>query len=145
MERSVIKEIKDIDKLIRQYVSDGHDPRSVFNLTQFQIVHYLLKHPGENVCQKDLEIETHLKKASITGAIDSLSEKGMVRRVQSEEDRRMNYIHLTEQMLEYKQNFENRINQLNDDITRDIDEKELDTFYHVLDRIKENIRKEGKR
>ena len=145
MERSVIKEIKDIDKLIRQYVSDGRDPRRMFNLTQFQIIHYLLQHPDENVCQKDLEIETRLKKASITGAIDSLSEKGIVRRVQSEEDRRMNYIHLTEQMLEYKQNFENRINQLNDDITRDIDEKELDVFYHVLNKIKENIRKEGER
>ncbi|MBQ6478190.1 MAG: MarR family transcriptional regulator [Erysipelotrichaceae bacterium] len=145
MERSVIKEIKEVDKLVRQYVSDGHDPRRMFNLTQFQIVHYLLKHADENVCQKDLEAETHLKKASITGAIDSLTEKGMVRRVQSEEDRRMNYIRLTEQMLEYKQNFEIRIAELNENITRNIETKELEAFYRVLDQIKENIGKEGKR
>ena len=41
MERSVIKEIRDIDKLIGKYISDGHDPRKIMNLTQFQIIHYL--------------------------------------------------------------------------------------------------------
>ena len=145
MERSVIKEIRDIDKLIGKYISDGHDPRRIMNLTQFQIIHYLLKHADEDVCQRDLEIETNLKKASITGAIDSLVEKGMVKRVQSEEDRRVNYIRLTKQMLEYKQNFENRIAELNENIIKDIDSKELESFYHVLEKIKENIRKEGER
>ena len=145
MERSVIKEIRDIDKMIGKYISDGHDPRRIFNLTQFQIIHYLLKHTEENVCQRDLEIETNLKKASITGAIDSLVEKGMVKRVQSSEDRRVNYIRLTKKMLEYKQNFENRIAELNENIIMDIDPKELESFYHVLDKIKENIGKEGER
>ena len=77
MERSVVKEIRDVDKLIGKYISDGHDPRKIMNLTQFQIIHYLLKHADEDVCQRDLEIETNLKKASITGAIDSLAEKGI--------------------------------------------------------------------
>ena len=144
MERSVIKEIKDIDRMIGKYVADGNDPRRILNLTQFQIIDYLLKHHNEDVCQKDLEIETNLKKASITGAIDSLAEKGMVKRVQSQEDRRVNYIRLTEQMLEYRQNFENRIAELNDHIIMDIDPKELESFYRVLDRMKENIRKERK-
>ena len=145
MERSVIKEIRDINKLIGKYISDGHDPRKIMNLTQFQIIHYLLKHADEDVCQRDLEIETNLKKASITGAIDSLVEKGLVKRVQSAEDRRVNYIRLTKQMLEYKQNFENRIAELNENIIKDIDSKELESFYHVLDKIKENIRKGGER
>lgn len=145
MERSVIKEIRDIDKMIGKYISDGHDPRRIFNLTQFQIIHYLLKHTEENVCQRDLEIETNLKKASITGAIDSLVEKGMVKRVQSCEDRRVNYIRLTKKMLEYKQNFENRIAELNENIIMDIDPEELESFFHVLDKIKENIGKEGVR
>lgn len=145
MERSVVKEIRDIDKLIGRYISDGHDPRKIMNLTQFQIIHYLLKHADENVCQRDLEIETNLKKASITGAIDSLVEKGMVTRIQSQEDRRVNFIRLTEQMLEFKQNFENRIAELNENIMKDIDARELESFYRVLDKIKENIRKEGER
>ncbi|MBQ6125890.1 MAG: hypothetical protein IJI77_02565, partial [Erysipelotrichaceae bacterium] len=83
--------------------------------------------------------------ASITGAIDSLAEKGMVTRIQSQEDRRVNFIRLTEQMLEFKQNFENRIAELNENIMKDIDARELESFYRVLDKIKENIRKEGER
>ena len=52
-------------------------PSEHLNHTQIQILVYLIKHKNEEVCQKDLQNETHLKKASITGALDSLEDKAV--------------------------------------------------------------------
>ena len=50
------------------------------NMTQLQIMHYLFKHPGEEVCQRDLEDFLHLKKADIlkNGRVKTLSSSGYV-------------------------------------------------------------------
>lgn len=139
MDRNIAKEICSLDHSIRQYVCNGYNPRKMFNMTQLQILLYLMKHKDEDVCQKDLEIETHLKKASITGSIDSLTEKGLVYRDQAEGDRRKNYIRLTDRVLKYTEDFEQRERILNRNITDRIPEKDLEVFYSVIDRIRENI------
>ena len=140
MDRNITKEICSLDHSIRKYVSNGYDPRRTFNMTQFQIILYLMKHCDEDVCQKDLESETHLKKASITGAIDSLTEKGFVYRDQAESDHRKNYIRLTDKVIQYTKDFEDREKTLNRKITDRIPEKDLETFYSVIDMIRENIK-----
>ena len=140
MDRNIAKEICSLDHSIRRYVSNGFNPRKMFNMTQFQILLYLMKHRNEDVCQKDLEIETRLKKASITGTIDSLVERGLVYRDQAEEDRRKNYVRLTDRVLKYTKDFEEREKVLKRNITDHIPEKDLEVFYSVIDRIRENIR-----
>ena len=142
--RNVVKELSDLNKCISKYISNGNDISKIFNLTQIHIIGYLLQHEGEEVCQKDLEIETNLKKASITGCIDSLVDKNIVYRKQSETDRRKNYIYLTDMALKHKKDFEDRGNLLNNKIIENISEKDLKIFYNVLDSIRNNIKEISK-
>lgn len=139
MERHLTKEIKDLDNLIGKKLRSGYEPREVLNRTQLQIIFYLNKHINEDVCQKDLEIETHLKKASITGALDSLEDKDIIERKQSKQDKRKNVIILSTKALKEKDRIENRFKELETLVKKNISEKEMDEFYLILDKMKSNL------
>ena len=139
MERILTKEIKDLDILIAKSLKANNDIRHVLNRTQLQIIYYLNKHINEEVCQKDLEIETHLKKASITGALDSLEDKGIIVRKQSKDDKRKNVIVLSKVALKEKDRIENKFKQIELKIKKNIDEDELKQFYSTLDKMKSNL------
>lgn len=140
MERYIAKEIKDLDVLIGKSLISDKVPKGIINHTQFQILLYLIKHENEEVCQKDLEIETHLKKASITGSLDSLEEKGIVIRKQSEDDKRKNIILLSEKTKEAKDRIKEKFNIIEKKIEKDLTDKEIETFYRIIDKIKENLK-----
>ena len=140
MKRSIIKQIAYLDHSIKKYIGRRNDLRNVFNLTQFQIILYLLKHEGKDVCQKDLEKETHLKKASITNCIDSLVERGYVYRETAACDRRMNYIRLSDKTKAYADELGSSSRELDEKIAENISKEDLETFFRVGDIIISNIR-----
>ncbi|MBR0419956.1 MAG: winged helix-turn-helix transcriptional regulator [Erysipelotrichaceae bacterium] len=139
MERSIIKELRSVEQLLKDYLEIDRKPNEKYNITQYHIIGYLLKHDGEKVCQKDLEKETGLKKASITGSIDSLVEKGTVIRVPSTDDKRKNYIYLTDKILILRKQLEDKENLFNDQIKGNIPEEDKEAFFRVMDKIKDNI------
>lgn len=141
MEQNVVKAMKKLNHLSREYINKNLDPAKVLNSTQLQIVNYLIKH--EEVIQKDLEIETQLKKSSITGCIDSLEKRGIVQRIQSKDDKRKNYIVLTPFALEKKEMLEERVKKLDAIVRKDIEEDELKTFVNVLNKMLDNLVKES--
>ncbi len=69
------------------------------NLTieQWSVLYHLWKEDGKS--QQDLCNATFRDKPSITRLIDNLEKAGLVKRVSSENDRRINKVHLTEQAL----------------------------------------------
>ena len=139
MERSITKDIDYLDHLIKKYMSKGNEPQKLYNYTQFQVIRYLFRHENENVCQKDLEAETGLKKASMTGCLDGLEERGMIRRETAQDDRRRNYIRLTDNMKQHEKMIEERGSKLDSLMTKNISENDLEIFSRVIDRITGNI------
>ena len=140
MERSIIQELRSVEQLLKDYLGNDAVRSGKYNLTQYHIIGYLLRHDGEKVCQKDLEKETGLKKASITGSIDNLVEKGTVIIVPSTDDRRKNYIYLTDKVLNFRKQLKERENLFNDQIKGNIPEADKEAFFRVMDQIKDNIR-----
>lgn len=140
MERYITKEIKDVNILIGKTIAKSHDINEYLNHTQIQILMYLVKHSDEEICQKDLEAETHLKKASITGTLDSLEEKGMIVRKQSKDDKRKNVIVLSEKASNTKNEILEIFKSVNKQIKQNITDEELNQFYNVIDKIKNNLK-----
>ena len=101
----------------------------------------MIRHSNVEVCQKDLEIETRLKKASITGTLDSLEEKGIIIRVQSEDDKRKNIIVLSQETLDAKDRITKRIKELDEIVRIGISDEELDVFFNVITKMKSNLEK----
>ena len=139
MYKSIVRELGYLNRDINNYISNGNDLLSYFNMTQLKIINYILMHENENVCQKDLELETNLKKASITGCLDSLAERDLIKRVQAADDKRKNYIVLTDKATAYKNEFYQREIDLNNWIAENISKEDLDTFFEVIRKIKENV------
>ena len=139
MYKSIVRELGYLTRDINDYINNGNDLLSYFNMTQLKIINYILMHENENVCQKDLELETNLKKASITGCLDSLAERDLIKRVQAADDKRKNYIVLTDKATAYKNEFYQREVDLNNWIAENISKEDLDTFFEVIRKIKENI------
>ena len=139
MYKSIVRELGYLTRDINDYINNGNDLLSYFNMTQLKIINYILMHENENVCQKDLELETNLKKASITGCLDSLAERDLIKRVQAADDKRKNYIVLTDKATAYKNEFYQREVDLNNWIEENISKEELDTFFDVIRKIKENV------
>lgn len=139
MEYQLVKEIRDINCIINKEITKYSNPYKYINPTQIQIMLYLLRHMDEEICQKDIEAETHLKKASVTGTLDSLEEKGAIKRIQDETDKRKNLIVLTKRALEYKDKLINKTLEVEENALKGISEKELKQFFSTIEKIKGNL------
>ena len=139
MGKLISKEVSNLDNMIRSYIARDHDFRNMFNMTQFYVMMFLIKNFDKDICQKDIEKETNLKKASITGVIDSLAEKGFVERTVAEDDRRKNYIKLTRKAFRFKDMIENNVREVDEIMTKGVSKKELENFFTVIDKIRKNI------
>ena len=143
MERNVITEIGCLEHTIRKSISLGNERGKVLNYTQFQILFYLMEHDGEDICQKDLEAKTHLKKASITASLDSLEDKDLLYREVSETDKRKNYLRLSDKTRNYVNALKQKAKQYNEKIANKISKEDLDVFFRVCDQIYENIKEDA--
>ena len=140
MEKSIIKDIKELDISIGKALIEKAKKDLGINQTQMIILMYLVKHKNENVCQKDLEIETHLKKASITGTLDSLEDKGIIVRKQDNEDKRKNIILLSEKTLEIKDEVSKKYREIETNLRKTITSEELEVFFRVIDKMNKNMK-----
>ena len=137
MPRNIGKKMRKLAQRINVYLEENDTSRRGLNHTQLQILNYLMCH--DKVIQKDLEIETQLKKSSITGSIDSLVEKDLVRREKGDDDKRKNYIVLTQQAIEGKKLLEDKLATLDGRLVEGIEKNDLETFVDVLEKMIANL------
>lgn len=143
MEVNFIKELRELNKVIKAYLDntcDTHDFQKL-NMTQMNILGFLFRHEQENVCQKDLEKDTGLKKASITGALDSLERKNIIRRVTADDDRRKNYIVLTERVERFRKEIDKLESEFNRQISKNVTDEEKESFLKIISKLQNNVGK----
>ena len=135
----ISNEIRDLQFNVKSRINKIIDPNKFVNFTQYQIIRYLMININKEVCQKDLEIETKLNKASITGALDNLEEKGLVLRKQSLEDKRKNIIAVTDKSKELIGIYETAVEEVDNKMIEGISEEELNTFLNVINKMNKNL------
>lgn len=138
MEDVLLKGLRKLNRHIYESICVDYDPRKKLNFTQMQIIKYLKK--NTDVCQKDLEEETKLNKASISGALDSLQKLNIIERKQSNIDKRKNIIVLTSEVDEMFMELDSRLAKVKKTMCKDISEKELEKFQKTLNKMLENIK-----
>lgn len=135
----ISNEIRDLQFNVKSRINKIIDPNKFVNFTQYQIIRYLMININKEVCQKDLEIETKLNKASITGALDNLEEKGLVLRKQSLEDKRKNIIAVTDKSKKLIGIYETAVEEVDNKMIEGISEEELNTFLNVINKMNKNL------
>ncbi len=88
-----------------------------------------------NPSLSELAIELNLSKPSITAIIDKFEEEGFIRKVKSDEDRRVSHIHMAERGKEIEKVHSKIHMRISDMFTSKLTEDESKSLIHLLSKI----------
>ena len=114
------------------------------SMTDGWILRYLNEHEGQEVFQKNIETDLHIKKSALTQQLNEMEAHGLIRRNLSEHDSRYKCISRTEKAIELHQQIIDEIEEHERLMRKGIDEADLAVFSRVLDQMIENISGEPK-
>ncbi len=137
----ILYKIKSLEKLIVRYSFNEH-----FNMniscptpTQMQIMEYVLNNQDTNIYQKDLENVLGLRRATVSGVLQTMEKNGLIDRVVTEEDARVKKIILNVKAKKIFDETAKKLEEINGIITKNINEEDLIIFSNVIDIMKDNI------
>lgn len=140
MKRYPLKEIKNFEsEILRSKVLDSIMKEGICNYSQFRILKHLLESATkeEIVYQKDFENLLNIRKSTISGILDTMEKNKIIIRTI---DNKGKVVELTSEMLKYRKKILDRLEALEAKLVEGISEDELETFYNVMDKMKENIK-----
>ncbi len=137
--------IRRLDHMLNRYITGnvkdiGYDNVSVMH---GWIIRYLYDHRDEDVFQKDIERQFSIGRSAVTSILQLLEKKGYIRRTNVEQDARLKKVELTKAGLECHEKVETLLAEMEKNMLRGIDRKELETFLAVAQKIENNIKKVG--
>lgn len=111
---------------------------------QGQILDYLFMNLDKKVTGKDLEDFLSVSKVTISNALLSMENKGIIERNKSQEDGRGKNIILTVKSKDIFNQMKCLFSELEKEITKGIKKEELEVFFDVLNKISNNIGDDNK-
>ena len=109
------------------------------SMTDGWILRYLAEHDGQEVFQKNIETDLHIKKSALTQQLNEMEAHGLIRRSISSHDSRYKCISRTDKALEIHQEIMAEIPEHERLIKQGISEEDLAVFSRVLDQMIANI------
>lgn len=108
--------------------------------TQMIIMDYILNHQDEDIFQRDLEKVLHLRRATVSGVLQTMEKHDLVERVLCEEDVRCKKIKLKEKaklMFEIKKH---EFIKIEDILKKGLKDDEIILFCHIIERMQNNMK-----
>lgn len=144
-EERMLYQIKSLEKMIfRALVQDKDCVEEIScnhpTPTQMQIMEYILEHKNEEIFQKDLEEVLNLRRATVSGVLQTMEKNGLIERVSCLTDARIKRIILNSKAEEMFREKERKMQEFEHIVIKGIDKDELEVFSNVLKKMKENIK-----
>ena len=105
-------------------------------IEQWSVLYHLWKEDG--LSQQELGNRTFRDKASITRLIDNIEKLGLVERIASKEDRRVNLVYLTDPAKPLQEATYELANQTMNEALQGISKEEIEIVKNVFQRVYEN-------
>ena len=144
-DNKVLYEIKSLEKMLVRELINNSDIKDKENLlptpTQCQIIAYILNNKNKDIYQKDLEKVLNLRRATVSGVLHTMEKNGLIKRVTDESDTRTKKIILNEKIPERFNEYSKKIKKIENNIIKDISDKDLEIFLKVISQMKESIKK----
>lgn len=143
MRRIVGYEIKTLENLITRKILKTAKEAGYPALTtvQIRIMRYLFMNKDKEVYQRDIEKNFVVRRSTASGIIDTMEKNGMLERVNSDLDLRSKRIVLTDKYIGQIELLEKMIEKFQDELLLGISDNELNTFFSVIDKMKDNLSK----
>lgn len=131
-------------KIVSNYMDkDMNNCLSDYNITRSQmgILIYIQVAECKNIeaNQVDIEKEFNLKNPTVTGLINRLEEKGYIKRVRSDKDKRYNKLELTESGREILNKGKRKAEENEEKLLKILTEDEMRELKRILTKIVNNI------
>jgi len=149
MEKMMIGEIKALNNLIKRMMVSHHlKCKAPSDITGQQMnVIMFLKHSyskGKEVFQRDVECNLNIRSSTATGILKTLEKNGYIERVSVPSDARLKKLVLTEKSYNMFEQIDPFIKAVNAKITEGLTEEEIEQFYYISEKLKQNIDKLSK-
>ena len=138
----LFRSIKELEKgIVRKIMSEtSHDEMfSKPSIAQMQIIKYILKHDGKTIYQRDLEEVFNLRRATISGILKTMEKNNVIIRVCDPNDARGKIVILSDDAKKFFKEKETLFKKLETVLKKDISKEELETFYKVILKMRDNI------
>ena len=117
-------------------------PKSPPSPIQIKIMHYLIENNDRDIYQRDLERDLNLRRATLSGILNTMEKNKLLSRLPSDIDARSKKIILNEKTKEiFTKKMENLM-EVENILIRGINKDELTIFLDIIDRMKNNVKKE---
>ena len=131
-------------KIVSNYMDkDMNNCLSDYNITRSQmgILIYIQVAECKNIeaNQVDIEKEFNLKNPTVTGLINRLEEKGYIKRVRSDKDKRYNKLELTESGREILNKGKRKAEENEEKLLKILTQDEVNELKRILTKIVNNI------
>lgn len=146
MQRNVISEIKNLNNcMVKKLFTLGKKEDEKFHPRplQVEIITYLIENKDKTIYQKDIEEKLKISKAAVSDVLNSMESRGIITKEADVCDARRKRIIISKKAIETHDVMMKRLDSLNDSILDGISEDELNIFYKVIEKLKENMKKEG--
>lgn len=141
-DKNIFNSIKELEKgIVRKIMSEtSHDEMfSKPSIAQMQIIKYILKHDGKTIYQRDLEEVFNLRRATISGILKTMEKNNVIIRVCDPNDARGKIVILSDDAKKFFKEKETLFKKLEIVLKKDISKEELETFYKVILKMRDNI------
>lgn len=141
--RHVGPEVKRLGNEIHSTI-DAYRAEAGDDLTMMQswIIGFLYDEQEREIFQKDIEAKFSIARSTATGILQLMEKKGYIVRQTVEKDARMKRLTLTEKGLRQRKNTIHNIQRLEVRLKDGISEEDLDTFFRVIQKMRNNIERE---
>lgn len=145
MSVNVIKEIKSLNTCLVRHlfanknVIQGKRPKPL----QVEIIDYLSKNQDKIIYQRDLEENLQISKAAISEVLISMEKNGFIEKINDEDDGRKKRVILTQDTIKMHNKVIKELRKLNNNLLDGISEEDLNIFIKVINKLKDNMKKEG--
>lgn len=141
-DKNIFNSIKELEKgIVRKIMNEtSHDEMySKPSIAQMQIIKYILKHDGKTIYQRDLEEVFNLRRATISGILKTMEKNNVIIRVCDPNDARGKIVILSDDAKKFFKEKETLFKKLETDLKKDISKEELEIFYKVILKMRDNI------
>ena len=146
MDDSVGKRINCLSTKIKREINNLQSISSIDDISGANsfIIVYIYKNNGKNIYQKDIEREFGITRSTASNIISLMEKKNYVKREAVNDDARLKRLVLTDEAINYCENFLSDLSNMNNDLIKNISDEELEIFLNVINKMENNLKERQK-
>lgn len=131
--------IKKLDKVFKQNFNQELE-RVGLTFSQMRILRFIEDNPKMKITQKDISNELDIQHSTTIGLLKRMQEKGLVRVVVDEDNRRCRNIFLTKKAEDIRYEMERGREIMESRVVKSFTDEEKETFYRLLNKAIDNLK-----